>query len=98
MSEEDNSSNLTEQAYKMLADDFQEQFSNKERELEKCKEKLLKTSKGVVVAYSILRILDNYIENMEIDKEDDILMWIKSTIEIGREELSREFEETIIDF
>lgn len=95
MSEEDNSSNLTEQAYKMLADDFQEQFNNKERELEKCKEKLLKTSKGLVVAYSILRILDNYIENIEIDKEDDIFNWIKSTIEIGREELSREVEELI---
>lgn len=97
MSEETNSSNLTEHAYKLLADDFQEQFTNKEKELEKCKEKLLKTSKGLVVAYSILRILDNYMEQIEIDNEDDVMTWIQSTIEIGRQELSREFEE-LVDF
>ena len=92
MSVEDN---MTEQAYKCLADEFQEQFNNKDRQLTECKEKLLMTSKGVMVAYSVFRLLDNYLTRIETDKEDDILDWLKSTIEIGREELSNVVEELV---
>jgi len=92
MSVEDN---MTEQAYKCLADEFQEQFNNKQEELNKCREKLLITSKGVMVAYSVIRLLDNYLERIETDKEDDIMNWVKSTIEISREELSNVVEDII---
>ena len=92
MSVEDN---MTEQAYKLLADEFQEQFNNKQEQLNKCKEQLLMTSKGVMVAYSVFRLLDNYLTRIETDKEDDVLEWIKSTIEMGREELSNVVEELV---
>ena len=92
MSVEDN---MTEQAYKLLADEFQEQFNNKDRQLTECKEQLLMTSKGVMVAYSVFRLLDNYLSRIETDKEDDVLEWIKSTIEMGREELSNVVEELV---
>ena len=85
MSVEDN---MTEQAYKLLADEFQEQLTE-------CKEELLMTSKGVMVAYSVFRLLDNYLSRIETDKEDDVLEWIKSTIEMGREELSNVVEELV---
>lgn len=94
MTDEEKNEGLTEYAFKQLADDFQEQFNNKEKELEKCKEEFITASKAVFVGYSVLRMIDNYLDNIDVDEVEDLL-WVKNTVEIGREELSRTIGELI---
>lgn len=94
MTDEEKNEGLTEYAFKQLADDFQEQFNNKEKELEKCKEGFVNATKAVFVGYSVLRMIDNYLENIDVGEADELL-WVKNTVEIGREELSRTIGELI---
>lgn len=83
---------LTEGKYLELAQEFQEQFNKKELILEKTQELLLHLLKGLIVGYSVLRMLDNYTDQMELEGP---MLLVKKMIEMGRSELSDVVEEWV---
>lgn len=83
---------LTEGKYLELAQEFQEQFNKKELVLEKTQELLLHLLKGLIVGYSVLRMLDNYTDQMELEGP---MLLVKKMIEMGRSELSDVVEEWV---
>ena len=81
----DNNNDITEQRLLEMSADFMEQFGAKDRELEECREKLALACKGTAVGYSTLRLLDNYVSQMDLEGP---LLLIKKIIELARADIS----------
>lgn len=81
-------SDLTDQKYLELADEFKEIMNKKDKELIKIKGDYMRLYKGVALAYGSFRMIDDWFENLELDDMLTELDWIRKTIEVSRSQLS----------
>ena len=81
---------ITEQRYLELAQQFQEQYNNKEQALREMEEKLASALKGIAVGYATLRLLDDFMDHMELEGPTHL---VKKIIEMGREQCSMSLQE-----
>jgi len=86
----ENPENMTEQRYLELAQQFQEQYNNKEQALKDMEEKLAGALKGIAVGYATLRLLDDYMDHIELEGPTHL---IKKIIEMGREQCSMSLQD-----
>lgn len=89
-------SDLTEQKYLELADEFKSVIDKKDKELTKMKNDYMRIYKGLALAYGSFRMIDDWFENLELDDMLTELDWIRKTIEVSRSQLSEIIEVNVI--
>jgi len=86
----ENQDNITEQRYLELAQQFQEQYNIKERALKEMEDKLAAALKGIAVGYATLRLLDDFMDHIELEGPTHL---VKKIVEMGREQCSMSLQE-----
>ena len=83
---------MTEQRYRELADQFLATFKSKDKQYREALEKFSMVFKALATTYGILRLIDNYMEQMVLEGPDHL---VKQLVEMGRSQASEVIEETI---
>ena len=96
----DNNSNeisdLTDQKYLDICDEFKGVIEKKDKDLNKMKNDYMRIYKGLALAYGSFRMIDDWFENLELDDMLTELDWIRKTIEVSRSQLSEIIEVNVI--
>tara|TARA_R100000322_G_C5416434_1_gene185210 strand:- start:576 stop:884 length:309 start_codon:yes stop_codon:yes gene_type:complete len=96
----DNNSNeisdLTDQKYLDICEEFKGVIEKKDKDLNKMKNDYMRIYKGLALAYGSFRMIDDWFENLELDDMLTELDWIRKTIEVSRSQLSEIIEVNVI--